>query len=130
MSLVLNSTASQLDRSKEYRKVPIANIDQTDYFGSDSIIQGVLKAHSALDNSEFNGADAKRWQDFCDSDLAPLLYPNMSGSWTEAYQAFGYVHEQPQLSSLQRVAIQTVGSFAMFMAASRVKSKFYGDGGR
>ena len=103
--------------------MPIATINKEHYFGSDSVIQGILKANPNLDNAEFHGADSQRWHDFCDDELAPLLYPNMSASWKEAYQAFEYVHEQPQFSSLQRVAIQTVGSFAMYMAASRVKSK-------
>ena len=104
--------------------MPIATINKEHHFGSDSVIQGIITANPNLDNAEFNGTDSQRWQDFCNNELAPLLYPNMSGSWKEAYQAFGYVHEQPEFSSLQRVAIQTVGSFAMYMAASRVKSKY------
>lgn len=112
------------DRSKSYKKVPIATIENHHYFGSDEIVDGLIKHNPLLsDDAEFNGPAAKDWQAFCNNELAPLLYPNMSGTWSESYQAFQYIHQLPQFSSLQKMAIQSVGSMAMFMAANRVKSK-------
>jgi hypothetical protein len=92
-------------------------------FGSDNIVQGLLTANPTFDTAEFNGPDAKRWRDFCNDELAPLLYPNMSGTWKDSYQSFDYIKQQSQFSSLQKLAIQAVGSFAMYVAATNVKSK-------
>jgi hypothetical protein len=113
------------DRSKEYKKVPIATINEKPYFGSDEIIQEVLAVtrNPRGRSTHFDDDSARRWQAFCESDLAPLLYPNMCSTLNDSYRAFSYVEDQPQWSALQKLSIRSVGSIAMYMAASRVKSK-------
>lgn len=64
-----------------------------------------------------------KWVMFANDELASLLYPNMCRTWSDSYAAFRYVHEVKEFSPLQRVGIQTLGSVAMYLAASKVKSK-------
>jgi hypothetical protein len=71
-------------------------------------------------------SSAKRWVSVSDDELAPLLYPNMCRTIGDAYAAFGYVQSIPEFSRLQRLAIRGIGSFAMYMAANRVKSTLLG----
>jgi hypothetical protein len=63
-----------------------------------------------------------QWVSFSDDELAPLLYPNMCRSIGDAYAAFGYVQNVSEFTQSQKFAIRSVGSLAMFIAASRVKS--------
>jgi microsomal prostaglandin-E synthase 2 len=70
-----------------------------------------------------NSSLAVKWQEFATQELAPLLYPNMCGTLRDAYQAFQYVNDLPQFGVVQKMAIKSIGSLAMYAAASRVKSK-------
>jgi microsomal prostaglandin-E synthase 2 len=121
-------------RSKDYKKVPIATIDNKHYFGSDTIRNALLENESvqerllnksaSMNLDEFrNSSLAVKWQEFATQELAPLLYPNMCGTLRDAYQAFQYVNDLPQFGVVQKMAIKSIGSLAMYAAASRVKSK-------
>lgn len=123
---------SRTCRSKDHRKVPIATIDDANFLGSDEIVKGLLANQSVRERlrsrgatkDTFDSASAQRWVTFANDELAPLLYPNMCRTYGDAYQAFGYVDNVREFSFLQRHLIRLVGSFAMHMAASRVKSKY------
>ena len=41
----------------------------------------------------------------------------------DSYESFGYVNDVSSWSTLQKMYIRTIGRFAFFMAASRIKSK-------
>lgn len=140
-------------RSKQYRKVPIATINDGDdqpYFGSDKIIEGLLEkeavqsrlkdrfrskqmvAVDAKDTNELDdllsnfsdGESSKKWTTFATDDLAPLLYPNICRTFSDSYKAFGYVDDNAdKFGVIDRIMIKGVGSFAMYMAASKLKSK-------
>jgi hypothetical protein len=126
-------------RSKDYKKVPIMTIGTNSYFGSDKIIQGLLEQPVVLrrlqdrwsgeddgrmtpEKFSKSAAPSSKWIAFSDNELAPLLYPNMCRTIGDAYAAFAYVNQVPEFSPLQRLAIRGIGSLAMYMAASRVKS--------
>jgi hypothetical protein len=113
-------------------------IGSNPYFGSDKIIQGLLQQPAVLRRLQDHGigeddgrmtlesfsksSSSSKWIAFSDNELAPLLYPNMCRTIGEAYAAFGYVNQVPEFTLLQRLAIRGIGSLAMYMAASRVKS--------
>ncbi|KAL7559549.1 hypothetical protein ACA910_005177 [Epithemia clementina (nom. ined.)] len=67
--------------------------------------------------------DAQEWVRYANEELAVLLYPNLCPTLGRAYQAFAYVHTIPTFSFWQQWSIRTVGSLAMYLAASRVKRK-------
>jgi len=133
-----------LFRSKDYRKVPIATINDVPFLGSDDIIRGILKqpAVTAHLESQWKAAagatggnaimtltdfaeseSAKYWIQYANDDLASLLYPNICRTLGDSYVAFGYVQTVDAFSPMQRVAIRSLGSLAMYFAASKVKSK-------
>jgi hypothetical protein len=125
-------------RSKDYRKVPIATIDNAPFNGSDEIISGLLKQSTITAKLEerwdsdghMNMADfatsesATHWIKYANDDLASLLYPNICRTLSDSYGAFGYVHTVDTFSPLQRVTIRGLGSLAMYFAASKIKSKY------
>jgi hypothetical protein len=122
-------------RSKDYRKVPIATIDDAPFNGSDEIVDGLLKQPAIIAQLEeqwdgrMNMADfadsesAKHWIKYANDDLASLLYPNICRTLNDSYAAFGYVNTVDTFSPVQRVAIRGLGSLAMYYAAGKVKSK-------
>jgi len=134
--------------SGDYKKVPIAIIDEKQINGSDEIIQSILshpKVSSSLTNKWtvsssstekqstendsmtmdkfMSSKEAIQWSTFATDDLAPILYPNICRSISESYQAFGYVQHVESFSSIQKFLVRNIGSFAMSMAASKIKSK-------
>ena len=76
-------------------------------------------------DSPSNIASLQYWTlDFA-NDLAAILYPNICRTWSDSYQAFGYVDTSPNsFSNLDRFLIRNVGSLAMTFAASKIKSMF------
>jgi arsenate reductase-like glutaredoxin family protein len=125
--------------SGEYRKVPICKITNTDHDedhvqiinGSDEIIQALME-HSHVkkqlhdkNNSQLLVSLADdRWSKFAHEELASLLYPNICSTLSDSYHAFGYVKQVPTFSTLDKLSIRTLGSFAMYMAASRIKCTY------
>lgn len=131
-------TKAELPSKKEYRKVPIAIVDNQQVNGSDAIVD-VLLQHPAVrehilarspslkDNWEdftSPSSEDKDWVKFANKDLAALLYPNICATLGDSYKAFGYVNQVDAFSSLQKLSIRFAGSFAMYMAASRIKCKY------
>jgi len=121
-------TKSQLP-SKDYRKVPIATIDNVQINGSKEINEALLNLPSLQNNIDlplggFNSANAQRWETFAREELAPVLYPNICKSLGESYEAFGYVEGVEEFSRVQKVLIRGVGSLAMYYAAGKIKGMF------
>jgi microsomal prostaglandin-E synthase 2 len=125
---------AEIKWSKDYKKVPIAKLDGTSLLGSDEIMKGILEDSRIASNLEkrwdrrmtmarFQHKDTKKWTDFANDELSSLLYPNICRTVGDAYAAFGYVNEVESFSPFQRVAIRSIGSLAMYFAASRVKKK-------
>jgi hypothetical protein len=124
-------------RSKDYRKVPIVTIDDAQINGSDEIINGLLeqpaitaKLEERWDDGIMNMTDfatsesATKWIKYANDDLASLLYPNICRTLSDSYGAFEYVNTVDTFSPLQRVTIRSLGSLAMYFAASKIKSKY------
>mmetsp|Transcript_19021 Transcript_19021/g.39380 ORF Transcript_19021/g.39380 Transcript_19021/m.39380 type:complete len:365 (-) Transcript_19021:1248-2342(-) len=142
-------TKAEIKWSKDYRKVPIGRLSSTSnndddakeetssviFKGSDDIVDGLLAeewviqqleqtkwADTDMTMSKFL-QDQKEWIEYTNEKLAVLLYPNLCPTLSASYQAFSYVDSVDTFSAWQRFSIRTVGSFAMYMAASRVKKK-------
>ena len=122
--------------SKEYRKVPIlTNSTSTALYGSQEIVQELIpllqpdKQQSLRTNNKDDEAYQEQqqyWVGFAKDDLAPLLYPNLCNTLRNSYKAFGYVHDPTNpntFSTLQKYSIQWLGSIAMYLAASKIKSE-------
>uniref|UniRef100_A0A7S1FUL2 GST N-terminal domain-containing protein n=1 Tax=Corethron hystrix TaxID=216773 RepID=A0A7S1FUL2_9STRA len=135
-----------------YKKVPVATVRTDDAAepsssgpsvrqirqirqinGSEEIGRALLALPSVLRNLSLrNGLPlatfqssprARKWETFSREELAPVLYPNICRSWSESYEAFGYVNDAKGFTTVQKGLIRGVGSLAMLFAASKIKSK-------
>ena len=129
--------------SGDYKKVPIAVIDEEQVNGSEQIIDALLqtehvqqylqsrwndessnKDDDVMTMQQFqNSENSQKWMRFAVDDLAALLYPNICGTLGDSYDAFSYVKNVDSFTGGQKFSIQMLGSLAMYFAASRVKSK-------
>ncbi len=66
---------------------------------------------------------SQRWTKFATDELASLLYPNICRTLSDSYLAFTYVETTDSFGILEKLSIRGLGSLAMYMAASRVKSE-------
>ena len=140
------------DRSGDYKKVPIAVIDDNQVNGSEEILKFILNSphvqqslerrwigdgryddeHSVEKTSvmtmqQFSKSEnALKWLKFATDDLAALLYPNICSSLSDSYKAFAYVESVDSFTKLQKVSIRSLGALAMYFAASKVKCEFGG----
>ena len=144
-----NPTYKFLIRSGSYRKVPIAVIEGQQINGSDEIVSTLFNkdfVKEALEKkwkqtpdmtlSRFiNGTSStsvsssdkpttvQYWTTEFSNDLAAILYPNIAATWSDSYQMFRYVDEKPNsFSYMDKFLIRNIGSLAMTMAASKIKS--------
>ena len=131
-------TKAELPKT-DYRKVPIALIDQQQVNGSDEIVQSLLENQRVQEKLKldkwkdtgmtldlFQGNDddnQRKWMQFARERVATTLYPNICRTMGDSYESFGYVNDVSSWSTLQKMYVRTIGSFAMYMAASRIKSK-------
>lgn len=129
-------TKAEIKWSKEYRKVPILTVNKQNLFGSDEILHGLLEhdfvkrrleqkwegMQSSL--ADFQNESAKKWIKFSNDELAPLLYPNICRTLSDSYTAFGYVQSVDTFTPFQKIVIRGIGSLAMYLAASKIKSKW------
>lgn len=129
--------------SGDYKKVPIALIDEGQVNGSEEIIESILgspqvqnmlearwagectnKNEGRMTMQQFQRSKyVQTWIRFARDDLAAILYPNICGSLSDSYDAFGYVKNVDSFSTLQKTYIQWLGALAMYFAASKIKSK-------
>lgn len=80
-------TKSEIKFSKDYRKVPIALINDVQVNGSKEINEALLTLPVVIDNLSrkndmsldnfLNSPSAQKWETFARDDLAPILYPNI-----------------------------------------------------
>jgi microsomal prostaglandin-E synthase 2 len=85
----------------------------------------LLPSSSSSSLEQFTSSpSAIRWTTFANEELAPLLYPNLCNTLSNSYQAFSYVDKVSEFSTVQKFSIRTIGSLAMYMAASKVKSTY------
>lgn len=129
---------SQIYRSGDYKKVPIAIIDEKQVNGSEDILNSLFnspfvgkelnKRWSSNETSEVmtlqqfkDSANAKKWFRFAADDLGAVLYPNICGTLSDSFDAFSYVKNIDSFTGLQKMSIQYLGSLAMYFAASKVK---------
>ena len=113
-----------------YRKVPIAVLAGEQVNDSPVIAQTLMErmgAAGVLSEAElarFRSAKALEWAAWSDKGLAVLLFPNITRSFGEAYEAFGYVMDVPHFSVGEKWSNQLVGSFFMWMAQGKIKKKY------
>lgn len=113
----------ELKWSKDYKKVPIASLEGDVIHGSVEIVESLLSMHKIDKTLWPPSKETEKWTKYALDDLAPLLYPNLCNTLSNSYQAFGYVHGVDTFSMIEKYSIQSIGSLAMYFAASKIKKK-------
>jgi len=122
-------------------------MDGKQHNGSDDILSALLddddiaskllnkwQASSSINSDEKDSSEAMtmdkfrndpsltEWNEFAEM-LAKILYPNICRSLSDSYDAFNYVNDVNEFSIMQKISVRAIGSVAMFLAASKIKSK-------
>ena len=109
-----------------YRKVPIAVLAGEQVNDSPVIASTLMDRMasagvvSEAELASFRSPKALEWAEWSDKQLAVLLFPNITRSFGEAYEAFGYVMSVPHFSAVEKWSNQLVGSFFMWMAQGKI----------
>ena len=121
---------TEIKFSADYRKVPIAMVGEEQVNDSpviaqtlmDKFVDGGVLTRSELD--QFASPAAMEWAKWADTKFAVLLFPNMTRTFSESYEAFGYLWSVPHFSMLDKLSNQYVGAFFMWMAQGKIKKKY------
>lgn len=119
-------TKSELAFSKEYKKVPIAVIDGQTLNDSDAIVKFLTENYSKVSSlpAGFFPEDTEKWMEWSEKRLAVMLYPNITRSFDESWECFGYSDNVKTWSAVQRMLVRTAGPTAMFFANGKIKKKY------
>ena len=112
--------------SAGYRKVPIAMIDG-EQVNDSPVIASMLfdrMKEAGIVSDDFCSPEALKWAEWSDSKLAVLLFPNITRSFGESYQAFSYVHAVQSFSLADKWSNQLIGSLFMWLAQGKIKKKY------
>jgi len=123
---------AELKFSADYKKVPIAKIDGEQVNGSMEILTALIGKGGGLSSNGLSSAltdalkspETSRWLEWCDKELAVLLFPNITRSMGESWQAFNYILEVPSFGLGAKVGNQLAGSLAMWLANGKIKKKY------
>jgi len=113
-----------------YKKVPIAMLGGEQVNDSPVIAQELIQRIAAAgvltpeQVADFNSPKAKEWAKWSDEKFAVLLFPNITRSFGEAYETFGYVMSVPHFSYVDKWSNQFVGAFFMWLAQGKIKKKY------
>ncbi|CAE7210305.1 PTGES2 [Symbiodinium microadriaticum] len=123
-------TRSQIKFSKDYKKVPIAVMSGgTVVGGSTEIVDAVLESEvsapqAGVDAKHFLSDEARHWNKWCDEKFAVCVYPNITRSVSECWQALGYLQKCPEFSLPRAVATRALGAIGMAAAHGKIKKKY------
>jgi microsomal prostaglandin-E synthase 2 len=112
---------SELNFSKEYKKVPIMEVRETIVNDSEEILNYITKSYNVP--STIVTEDAAEWIRWSEKRLAVLLYPNITRSVTECWECFNYANYIYSWDIFSRLMVRTAGPIAMSFANNRIKKK-------
>lgn len=106
-------TKSEIAFSKDYKKVPIASIKGKQINGSEEIMKQLLDGSSVIKKKmdekklkAFFTDDSDKWNEWSEKKLAIMLYPNITRSYDDSFDALAYVADNPKWSYVHRLSIR------------------------
>lgn len=118
-------TKAEIKFSEKYRKVPIAMLDDQQVNDSVEIMSQIAaQSEEPAIREAMADPETVKWLQWCDKELAVLLFPNITRSMGESWQAFRYISEVPTFGFGAKLANQFAGSVAMCLANGRLKKKY------
>jgi len=121
-------TKTELSFSKDYKKVPVAIVNDVIIGDSNKIIKEILASiHNDQKKSnikEFVSDDTDEWIEWSEKKLAVMLYPNITRSFEESWETFAYVNDVKEWSTPHRFIVRLLGTGAMSFANKKIKEKY------
>ena len=125
-------TKGELSFTKEHKKVPVAKIGDTVVAESSVIIdeisaaiqggKGVLVVKKP--DASFFPPDTATWGEWADKKLAVMLYPNITRTYEESWECFGYTDHVTAWNLPTRMVTKAAGAVFMTLANGKIKSKY------
>lgn len=116
---------AEIKFSEKYRKVPIAMVDGQQVNDSTEIMSLLAeRSGDAAVKEAMADPETAKWLQWCDKELAVLLFPNITRSMGESWEAFRYISEVPTFGAGAKAANQFAGSVAMRLANGKLKKKY------
>lgn len=122
-------TKQEIKFSSDHKKVPIAIINGKVVVDSGNIINEIRQLYEAEDSASkvldaLYSPDSAKWIEWSEKKLAVMLYPNITRSFDEAWEAFEYADHVSSWSTFQRKANRNLGPIAMYFANPKIKKKY------
>lgn len=120
-------TKGEISFSKDYKKVPIAIINGNIVNEGSNIIKTITEEVIAKDHKSvkaFFPSDTQVWDEWSEKTLAVYLYPNITRSFSESYECFGYTANVTSWNMPLRLVTRFAGAGAMTLANSKIKKKY------
>ncbi len=122
-------TKSEISFQPDLKKVPIAIINGQLIHDSNNIIDAItsslLKESSRkFDAKVFLSSDTAQWNEWSEKKLAVMLYPNITRSFAESWDCFGYSSDVESWSAVQRYLVRVIGPIAMYFVNGKIKKKY------
>jgi microsomal prostaglandin-E synthase 2 len=106
---------------KDYRKVPIAVVNDRQVNGSGTIISEIQKI--VYGDKPTTKSD-EEWLDWVDNHLIHLITPNIYRTAAESLQTFEYIADNAKFSAWQRFSVRYTGAAAMYFVGRKAKTKY------
>ena len=114
-------TKAEIKFSETHRKVPIAVFDDGSIVVESAAIVDELLRRSPPPE-DFSSKSARTWAAWALSDLAPMMYPNITSTYSECRRALSYA--DGAFGSVDAFLIKNVGALGMSLAHGKIKAKY------
>ena len=117
-------TKTELSFSKDYKKVPVAIVNDVVIGDSNKIIKEILASIHNDQKKSFVTDDTDEWIEWSEKKLAVMLYPNITRSFEESWETFAYVNDVKEWSAPHQFIVRLLGTGAMSFANKKIKEKY------
>ena len=114
-------TKAEIKFSEKHRKVPIAVFDDGSIVvESMKIVDELLRRSPPPE--DFASESARTWAAWATNELAPMMYPNITSTYSECRRALSYA--DGAFGSMDAFLIKNVGALGMSLAHGKIKKKY------
>jgi microsomal prostaglandin-E synthase 2 len=112
-----------------FKKVPLVTMKQDNHTMEDSMkILEYIRDSSIFSKDqkmrELWTDDTEKWAKWSELKLAIILYPNITGTFSDSWKAFRYCEDISSWSATERLMNRYLGPVAMYLASSKIKKKY------
>ena len=110
------------DLDSSLKSVPVLQSGDTIIDDSNKIYTYLLEEHAESSPPQHS----EKWVKWADEKFAVLLFPNISRTFFDAFQAFGYLNRVPTFDLKTKMSNRIIGAFATWAFARKSLMKKHG----